>query len=269
MGFLCSGIYADLAAEFGEDVVVLVMALIVLTILIAVMTVAALIARLRVLYLYWFANRHKSSGGYTGESAARAALDKLGFTDVQVRKAGILRTMVFGNYYNRFSKTIWLRRSTMYGDNLTSVGLAIQKVGLVMQDKREEKTFRTRSILQMIGVFGPIVFIPLVIVGFIIDFATGFSKIPTLAVLGLAIVFYICSFMFTLLNIPVEKKANKEALEFLQGSDMLNEDEQYEVAKVLRGYLIAYVIDFIINLLKLIQLILKIALRIAVNKRSN
>ena len=37
---------------------------------------------------------------------------------------------------------------------------------------------------------------------------------------------------------------------------MLTEDEQHEVAKVLRGYLIAYVIDFIINVLKLIQLIL-------------
>ena len=36
------------------------------------------------------------------------------------------------------------------------------------------------------------------------------------------------------------EKANKEALEFLQGSDMLTEDEQHEVAKVLRGYLIAY-----------------------------
>ena len=269
MGFLCSGIFADLANEFGEDVVVLAMSIVVVTILIAIMTVAARIARIRVIYLYWFANRHTSSGGYTGESAARKALDELGFTDIQVRKAGIFRTMIFGNHYNRFTKTIWLRRSTMYGDNLTSVGLAVQKVGLVMQDKREEKAFRTRSLLQMIGVFGPILFIPLVIVGVIIDIATGFTKIPSLALLGVGLAFFICSFVFTMLNIPVEKKANKEALEFLQGSDMLTEDEQHEVAKVLRGYLIAYVIDFIINVLKLIQLILKIVLQVALSKKNN
>ena len=138
-----------------------------------------------------------------------------------------------------------------------------------MQDKREEKAFRTRSLLQMIGVFGPILFIPLVIVGVIIDIATGFTKIPSLALLGVGLAFFICSFVFTMLNIPVEKKANKEALEFLQGSDMLTEDEQHEVAKVLRGYLIAYVIDFIINVLKLIQLILKIVLQVALSKKNN
>lgn len=268
MTYLYSGIYTDFADLFGEDVAILAIALLVVTIALAVVTFAALIARLRVLYLYWFANRHKSSGGYTGESAARAALDRLGFTDIKVRKSGIFRAMIFGNYYNRFSKTIWLRRSTMYGDNLTSVGLAIQKVGLVMQDKREEKAFRARSNLHMIGVFGPILFIPLVIVGLIVDFVTGFTGIPTLICAALGIVYFICSFIFTLLNIPVEKKANQEALEFLRSSDMLGVDEIKEVEKVFRGYLIAYVLDFIINLLKVIQLILKIALNIAVAKKK-
>lgn len=267
MTFLYSNIHTDLTETFGADLVILAIALIAVTIALGVATVASLIARLRVVYLYWFANRHKSSGGYTGESAARAALDRLGFTDVKVRKSGIFRAMIFGNYYNRFSKTIWLRRSTMYGDNLTSVGLAIQKVGLVMQDKREEKAFRARSNLQMIGIFGPIVFIPLIIVGLIIDAVTGFTGVPTLICAALAVVYFICSFIFTILNIPVEKKANNEALEFLRSSDMLGADEIKEVEKVFRGYLIAYVLDFIINLLKIIQLILKIALNIAAAKK--
>ena len=42
MGFLCSGIFADLANEFGEDVVVLAMAIVVVTILIAIMTMSDL-----------------------------------------------------------------------------------------------------------------------------------------------------------------------------------------------------------------------------------
>lgn len=246
---------------------VIFIVLIAVSVAIAVLCVVSLIARIRVLYLYWFANRHPSSGGYTGETAARELLDRLGFTDVQVKKAGILRAIVFGNHYNRYSKTVYLRRSTFVRNNLTSVGLAVQKVGLVIMDKQDSKAFKTRSFMQMLAVFGPLVFIPLVVIGLIIDFVTGFSGIPSLALLIIALVFYAASFILTLLNVPVEKKANTLALEALRGNeDFLNSDEIKEVEKVLKGYIIVYVTDLIINILKLIQLILKILLRSRSNK---
>lgn len=116
----------------------------------------------------------------------------LGYNDIKVEKSGFFRAAFFGNHYNPSKKTIYLRSSTYYGEHLTAIGLALQKVGLVIQDKRNSSSFRARWFLQKIALFGPVFFIPIVLAGAIADlvifFVTGgsFTGIFTLvaALLG-------------------------------------------------------------------------------------
>lgn len=246
----------------SSAIIGLLTALVIVSIALAVATVAAFVLRIIILANYWVADRTKSVGGYTGGSAAERLIAELGYTDVQVRQAGFFKSMFFGNHYDPNTKTVWLRPSTYRRDNLTSVGLAVQKVAMAAQDKQDSTSLRSRWRLQKLAIFGPIFFIPLVAVGLIIDFATGFSGVPLLVFGLIALAYFVASFVLSVLNISVEKRANRDAMEMLEHTNILAPDEQERVRKVLNTYLLQYIVDFVINLLEIIRLLLKLLLRV-------
>lgn len=256
----------------GTDLV-LIIAIIIISILIGIAAIAATVLRTIIFFQYWVTNRKKTEGGYNGQSAAYKLLHELGFDDVQVKKCGIFRALIYGNHYNPTHKTVYLLRSALEGEHLTAIGIALQKVGLVIQDKRDSAAFKARWRLQQIGLFGPILFIPLVLVGVILDlvmlFATGgtFTGIFTLITAILAFALFIVCFVLSFLTMKVEGRANRETLEILKNHDFLTPDEQQKVAKVFRTYQLAYITDFLINLLQLIRLVLKILLAANQNKK--
>ena len=258
----------DIAIEFS-----LLVAIIVVTVLLGIAAIVAFVFRIMIFFSYWVSNRTRSSGGYTGETAARKMLRELGYNDVDVQKCGFFRALIYGNHYNPKRKIIYLRASTFKGDNLTSVGLALQKVGLVIQDKKGGSV-KSRWRLQQLGIFGPILFIPIVLVGVIVDAVmlvkTGgtFSGVGTLVAACIGIAFFIVSFVLTIYTMVVENRANKEALEILKYNDFLNAEEQAQVAKVFRTYMLSYITDFIISLLQIIRFILKIALAAMQSKKN-
>lgn len=257
----------SLLSEWGDTGLEtsLLLAILIVSALLVVASLAACILRIIIFFSYWVCNRSRSSGGYTGETAARQMLQNLGYYDVDVRKCGFFRALFYGNHYNPKQKVIYLRASTFKRDNLTSVGLALQKVGLVIQDKKSGAV-RSRWRLQQLGIFGPILFIPIVLVGVIFDFVTFlqtdgvFTGIGTLIASCIGVAFFIASFILTIYTMVVEKRANAEALEILRNTNFLNAEEQEKVAKVFRTYLLAYITDFIVSLLEVIRLILKIVL---------
>lgn len=265
-----------LAESNGEALsVILIIAIVVVSILIGVATLVALALRIKIFFNYWITNRQKTEGGYNGYTAATEFLKDLGYGDVKVEMGGFFRALFFGNHYNPNKKTIYLRRSTYYGDHLTAIGLALQKVGLVIQDKRNGSV-RSRWRLQKISVFGPIFFMPIVIVGIVCDFVmlyiTGgaFTGIFTLIAVFLGFIYFIAGFVLSILVLKVEGKANRETLEIIKNYNFLTPDEQEKVARVFKTYQAAYICDFLINLLELIKLILKILLNIvAVSSKNN
>ncbi len=248
--------------------IVLVVAICVVSILIAVVSVVAFVLRIKIFFNYWVTNRQKTEGGYNGCTAATTLLQNLGYSDIQVKKAGFFRALFFSNHYNPNKKTVYLRASTYYGNHLTAVGLALQKVGLVIQDKRNSAAFKARWRLQKFAIFGPIVFIPIVLVGVIMDFVacsmsgTDFTGMYMLIMSVIGFVYFIASFILSFLVIKVEGKANQETLEIIKEYDFLTPYEQELVAKVFSTYRAAYICDFLVNILELIRFILKIMLNV-------
>ena len=115
-----------------------------------------------------------------------------------------------------------------------------------------------RSRLQGLGVFPPYLFIPLVVIGFLIDVFVAQTLLFSLIATVLGLIFILFGFIVTLLNIPVEKKAMKRALVFLKAD--LTKEEIVIVKKIYRSYMVEYALQFIIAVLRIIQLILKILL---------
>lgn len=227
-------------------------------VLLGIAIIAALIAQIAVAVGYWRGNRTNNSLGLSGAEYARRLLDLNGMPDVQVKKCGIIRTVLFGNHYSISKKTVYLRMRTINKPSLTAVAMAAQKVALAEQHKNKNAKMIVRSRLQGLGVFAPYLFIPLVVIGFLIDVFVAQTLLFSLIATVLGLIFILFGFIVTLLNIPVEKKAMKRALVLLKAD--LTKEEIVIVKKIYRSYMVEYALQFIIAVLRIIQLILKILL---------
>lgn len=155
-------------------------------------------------------------------------------------------------------KTIYLRTNILNSSSITAVGIATQKACLAVQHKNKDKSFRFRYILQILTLFTPLLFYGAIIVGLVIDILTKFTGIPTLIGLLIGLGFYLLVFIFQIVNIKVEKKANKQTIEILQSSNIFNEQEITTLKNLFKLYILADIIALVLSLLKLIQQILKV-----------
>ena len=132
-------------------------------ILLGIAIIAAFIAQIVIAIGYWRGNRTNNSLGLSGGEYARKLLDQNGMPDVQVKKCGIMRTILFGNHYSITKRTVYLRMRTINKPSLTAVAMAAQKVALAEQHRDGDAKMIVRSRLQGLGVFAPILFVPLVL----------------------------------------------------------------------------------------------------------
>ncbi len=145
----------------------------IVTILVVIMAIVAGIMKIVVMVRYAKANKMHISSNLTGVEAARYILDKAGYPNVTVKKAGFWRELIFGNYYNVLTKTIYLRSVLFQIDDrrsVTSTAVAVQKAAIAKLCEDGDRQTLTRNRLSLIGIFGPFLFIPLLLLGFVLDF---------------------------------------------------------------------------------------------------
>ena len=234
------------------------------------MAIVAFVMRIRVWLTYRHTNKIKTVNHLNSQDVARQALDKVGLEHIQVKKCGFFRALVFGNSYSLSKKTIFLRKNIYNKDSLTAVGLALQKVGVARLCEGDSKLARTRNRMQVIVLFGPFLFIPIVLLGVVIDLLvlnTGGGLSVGSIIVGF--IFLGFAFVETLLNIPVERKANKMALETIDEAGICTKEERDAIEAVLKTYIVAYVCEFILTVLRIIQFILEIVMRAQISSKNN
>ena len=179
----------------------------------------------------------------TGVDAARFVLDKSGHQDITVRKAGFLREAIFGNYYNIATKTIYLRSWLGKIDNrktVTSMALGVQKAAVARLCEEGDTQARIRNKLSLVGIFGPILFVPVVIIGALVDyFLMGQMTMISYLSLGIGFLLVVAGFIVTMLNIPVEKRANALALKMMREYGLATEDEEEMMRSVYDAYILS------------------------------
>lgn len=238
--------------------------------LIIVMSIVCVVLEIRVWLRYRKANKMAISTEMSGVDAARYVLDRAGLQHVKVRKAGFLREMLFGNYYNIATKTIYLRSVFGKIDNkqtVTSMALGVQKAAVARLCEEGDKQARVRNRLSLIGVFGPLLFIPVILIGMIVDLLV-MNSVTMISYVSFAvgILLALAGFIVTMLNIPVEKRANRLALQMMEEYGMADGEELETMRGVYDAYILSYIAQFILEILRVIQLVLEIVIKA---KKSN
>lgn len=210
---------------------------------------------------YHTLNKTKNSCGMTGEAVARKILDDNGLEKIKVKATG---SLIWGNSYSHYFHKVRLRRFTYKKDSVTSLAMAAQKSSLAILDKEKDPVMQARNKLIPLQFFGPIMFLPLVVIGILIDVLiavqTGgnFGFIATFIAAGLGLLFYIVAFALTAVILKAETKAQAKSIEILRASNLANETEIEQIKGLYKVYNLEYVNNMIIAFLELLLRVLQI-----------
>ena len=245
----------DIHLELGLQIALGIVGLLIL--------IVGLVACVISIYLairYAKFNRKENSAGLTGEQIARRLLDDHGLEQIKVKVTG---SILFGNSYSHYFKKVRLRRMTRHQTSLTALGMGAQKACLAILDKEGDPDMRKQVRLYPIINFGPFAFIPLVLVGVVLDYLVfNQNGICTYVLGGLGLLFYIYSIVLSVLTLKTEKKAQERAYLELQRSHLATAEELEDLKKLFHLYNVQYINDIILACLELIYNVLQIALAI-------
>lgn len=243
---------ADGSLDGVSEGVIIAMSVVVGLLIIASIFAFGISIYLSISYVRY--NKKQNSCGKTGEQIARKILDHHELGHIKVSKTG---SIMFGNSYSHYFKKVRLRRLTWQKRSVTSLAMAAQKSSLAVLDKENDADMRTRVRLTPLIYFGPIAFVPMVVIGVLLDvlLSTGFCGI-LFTVLGLG--FYLLSFVMSILVLKTEKKAQERAYEIMKEEGLATEEELESCKKLFRLYNIEYINDMVIALLELIYRVLQI-----------
>ncbi len=235
--------------------------------LILIVSIVSLFVSVFLAVKYVKFNRRKNSVNLTGKEVARKILDENGLTNIKVKATG---SIMFGNSYSHYFKKVRLRRLTWKKDSISSLAMASQKSALAILDKEGDKDMKKRIRFVPLITFGPFAFIPLLVVGVLLDILIfNTFGVFTAVCMGLGVAFYVLAFVLSMLTLKTERKAQERAYEILKKDNLATEEELSMMKELFHLYNIEYVNDMILAMLELIYNVLRIVMAIRGNSTSN
>lgn len=246
---------SDGALNGVSDFVVAAMAIVCGLLVVVSIFAFVISAFLSIAYIRY--NRKTNSCNRSGEEIARAVLDRNGLQNIRVTKTG---SIMFGNSYSHYFKKIRLRRLTWKKHSVSSLAMAVQKSSLAILDKNGDKDMKARVKMTPLIYFGPLAFVPLVIIGAVLDLLVLNSQngICTIVATSVGLLIYLVSFAMSVAVLKTEKKAQAMALEIMEANSIATQEELQMCKKLFRLYNIEYINDMVISLLELIYRVLQI-----------
>lgn len=238
-------------------------ALLVVGVLIAIVGMVSGITSIWLTVKYFRFNRRENSLGLTGIEIARKILDDNGLEHIKVKRTG---SLLFGNSYSHYFKKVRLRGLIRHETSLTSMGIGAQKAALAILDKEGDEDMRKRIRLVPLITFGPFAFIPLILIGGVLDyFVFNGNGICTLVLGAIGLLFYVYSVVLSVLTLKTEKKAQNRAYDILKRDYHITAEELSALKELFHLYNIQYINDIILSSLELLYTILEIAIAVKGN----
>lgn len=229
----------------------------IVALLIVVVSIFAMFVSIYLSIAYIKYNKKMNSAGISGENAARRILDQNDLQNIKVKVTG---SMMFGNSYSHYFKKIRLRRRTVKKDSISSLAMAAQKSSLAVLDKEGDPDMIKRVKLVPIITFGPLAFIPLFIIGVLLDiFINGTVGNLSIIAAFIGLLFYIVSIFMSIATLKTEKKAQDRAIEILVANNMVTDEEVDDMRRLFKLYNIEYINNLILSVLEAIYYVLRIA----------
>ncbi|MBO4823467.1 MAG: zinc metallopeptidase [Clostridia bacterium] len=229
-------------------------AIFIVGILIIAVGVVSVGVSLWLMYKYIKFNRTTNSANINGRDAARKLLDQNGLQHIAVSTWG---SFIFGNSYSHYFNKVRLRRLTQKKKSITALAMAAEKTALAVLDQEDDPDMRTRVRLTPLMYFGPIAFLPLIIIGALIDYILfSFTGVATIiaALVGLSL--YAISFVLAIKVLKTEVKAQRRALQMLVDENMVTAEETAMMQELFHIYNIQYVNDIVMACLEMIMRVL-------------
>ena len=238
-------------------------ALMIVGLLIFLVGIVSGITSMWLVVKYFRFNRKENSLGLTGIQIARKILDDNGLAHIKVKRTG---SLLFGNSYSHYFKKVRLRGLIRHETSLTSMGMGAQKAALAILDKEEDEDMKKRIRLVPLVAFGPFAFIPLILVGALLDFFVfSGSGVCTLVLGAIGLLFYVYAIVLSVLTLKTEKKAQNRAYEILERDYHVTDEELSALKELFHLYNIQYINDIILSSLELLYTALEIAIAVKGN----
>ena len=235
-------------------------ALMIVGFLIVIVGIVSGITSIWLIVKYFRFNRKENSLGLTGIEVARSILDANGLEHIKVKRTG---SLLFGNSYSHYFKKVRLRGLIRHEKSLTSMGMGAQKAALAILDKEGDVDMKQRVRLVPLVTFGPFAFIPLILIGALLDFFVfSGSGVCTLVFGAIGLLFYVYSVVLSVLTLKTEKKAQNRAYEILERDYRVTDDELSALKELFHLYNIQYINDIILSSLELLYTALEVAMAV-------
>lgn len=213
-------------------------------------TLIALSVRLSLFVFYIKNDRCDNSVAVSGNEVSRKILNIFGLNDVNIKQSF---SLLFGNRYSRRKKCLYLRSNYYRGRNVASLAMGAARASFIVLDKEGDKAVKRCSKFSSLIGFGPIAYIPIVILGAFIDFfffqAKGFV---TEVFCGIGTFFYLLSVVLALVSLRAEKNAQIRAYEILREQNIINEAEMEEIQKRFKLFNFQYVNDVLLSVFEFV-----------------
>ena len=216
-----------------------------------------------IIFKYNRLSRTEIESKKTGEQVAREVLDKLNLKDVKVEKVGFWASLFFGNHFSIKHNAVRLRKRELEKASITAAAMAAQKAAVAEAHFKGDKRVKRRQILQAFGYLAPVVFVPLILIGIILDMAL-LDHIGVLSIVftALSLAYFIGGIVAMSLNIKLEKQTSARAIDLFEETNILTEDEIQEAQSLYKTYITSYIIDYIYTVLYVVWLTIRLIAKI-------
>ena len=188
-------------------------------------------------------SREENHRRITGARAAAEVLRAHGITDVAIRPCHGQLT----DHYDPRDNTIYLSESVYNHATVAAVGVAAHEAGHAVQYAVGYGPVRLRMAIVPVTQFGSQFSFIALMLGLVL-------YVQPLFMIGI-VLFGLTTF-FQLITLPVEFDASARAIGTIEGTMMLDEEEQKGAKKVLRAAALTYVAALLSSLLQLLRYVL-------------
>ena len=179
----------------------------------------------------------------TGAQAAEAVLRAHGVYDVPIRPCRGNLT----DHYDPRDNTIYLSDGVYGAATVAAVGVAAHEAGHAVQYAVGYGPVRLRTAIIPVTQLGSRFSFLLLFIGLLLYNQSLFL---------VGIILFGVTTVFQLVTLPVEFNASHRALETIEGTGLLDEEETYGARKVLRAAALTYVAALLMSLLQLLRFVL-------------
>ena len=205
----------------------------------------ALIAQVMVKSTFSKYSQVRNRRGVTAAEVARKILDENGLYNVQIEHIGGELT----DHYDPRTNVVRLSDSVYNSTSVAALGVAAHETGHAIQHSVGYAPIKIRNAILPAAQLGSQAAMPLVLIGLIFSRSLGF-------LIDIGIIVYIAVVLFQLVTLPVEFNASRRALRILEGSYILENDENKMAKKVLTAAAMTYVAALFSALTTLLRLFL-------------